>query len=418
MRFARNNKALQNRDVRKSYQQTLITLILIGGGLVLALIIGMQVFMRALTTPLHPDPNAVPSVAGTAPSSSRWKIAVEKSRQIARAGLVEQNLPGLSVAVGVDGEIVWTEGIGWASIENKVPVSPAMRFRIGHVSKTLTSVAAGLLVDKQRLDLDDPVQKYLPDFPKKQWPVTVRQAMANVAGFRHYEGEEADIPSGHCERASDGLAAFKDEPLLFEPGTQYHYSTYGWVLVSAVIEAAASEPFFSFMRTQVFEPLGMTATRPDSATESIPDRVTFYFPRFSGDNAFGPLLAKPADYSCFAGAGAFISTPSDLVRLGMALDHDRLLQRATVRTLQAPQTLTSGEETGYGLGWMLDNVPVAGESARLVHHASRSLLGGTTSFMTFPDRGIVIAVTANTSYANTRVIALRIAEVFADPGKR
>ena len=403
--------------MRKSYKQTLITLLLVGAGLVVALILGMQVFMRALVAPLHPDPKAIPSVAGPAPAP-RWNGAVQKSREIARAALVEQNLPSLSIAVGMDGEVAWTEGIGWASIENKVPVSPAMRFRIGHVSNSLTSVAAGLLVDRQRLDLDAPVQKYLPGFPKKQWPVTVRQAMANVAGFRHYQGEEADIPPGHCDRASDGLAVFKDEPLLFEPGTQYHYSTYGWVLVSAVIEAAAGEPFFDFMRTQVFEPLGMTATRPDSATEAIPDRVTFYFPRFSGDNQFGPLAAKPVDYSCFAGAGAFISTPADLVRFGMALDHETLLQRATVRTLQAPQTLASGEETGYGLGWMLDNVPFAGESARLVHHASRSLLGGTTSFMILPERGIVIAVATNTSYANTRTIALRIAEVFADPARK
>jgi serine beta-lactamase-like protein LACTB, mitochondrial len=402
--------------VRKSYQKTLITLVLIGVGLVVALILGMRVFMGALTTPLHTDPKAVPSVAGVAPSP-RWTGAVERARQIARSGLIEQNLPGLSVAVGVYDEMVWTEGFGYASVENRVPVSPAMRFRIGHVSKALTSVAAGLLLEKQRLDLDAEVQKYVPDFPKKQWPVKVRQAMANVAGFRHYQGEEADIPSGHCERAADGLAAFKDEPLLFEPETQYHYSTYGWVLVSAVIEAAAGEPFFTFMRTQVFEPLGMTSTRPDSATESIPDRVTFYFPRFSGDNQFGHLLAKPADYSCFAGAAAFISTPSDLVRLGMAVDRGRLLQPATVRRLQTPQQLKSGEETEYGLGWMLDEVPLAGESARLVYHASRSLLGGTTSFMTLPGRGIVIAVTANTSYADTRSIALRIADVFADPGK-
>jgi serine beta-lactamase-like protein LACTB, mitochondrial len=172
------------------------------------------------------------------------------------------------------------------------------------------------------------------------------------------------------------------------------------------------------MRTQMFTPLGMTDTTPDSATEPIPNRVTFYFPRFSGDNHFGLEVARTVDYSCFAGAGAFLSTPSDLVRFGMALSRGTLLQPTTVKVLQSPQQLASGKETDYGLGWMLETVPLAGEPTRLVSHASRSLLAASASFMTFPERGIVVAVTSNTSYADTRSIALKIAEIFAEQGTR
>jgi len=210
------------------------------------------------------------------------------------------------------------------------------------------------------------------------------------------------------------LCDAKLDPLLFEPGTQYRYSTYGWVLVSAAVEAAADEPFFTFMRTQIFTPLGMTDTTPDSATEPIPDRATIYFPRFSGDNHFGPGVAKTVDYSCFAGAGAFLSTPADLVRFGMAIGSGTLLQPATVAMLQTPQQLASGKDTDYGLGWMLETVDLASTPTRLASHASRSLLGASTSFMTFPERGIVVAVMSNTSYADTRSIALRIAQAFAE----
>lgn len=98
--------------------------------------------------------------------------------------------------------------------------------------------------------------------------------------------------------------------------------------MSAAVEAAAGEPFFAFMRRQVFEPLGMSATRVDSPGESIPDVVTFYYPRFSGDPSSGPELARPVDYSCFAGAGAYLSTPSDLVRFGNALGSRKLLKRS------------------------------------------------------------------------------------------
>jgi serine beta-lactamase-like protein LACTB len=239
----------------------------------------------------------------------------------------------------------------------------------------------------------------------------------HVAGVRHYDNEADYMSSTHCERASEGLPAFADDPLRFEPETRYSYSTYGWILVSAAVEAAADEPFFTFMRTRIFTPLGMADTTSDSATESMPERATFYYPRFSGDPSSGPELARTVDYSCFAGAGGFLSTPSDLVRFGIALGSGKLLKRATVRMLQTPQQLVSGEETDYGLGWMLETFPLAGEPTRLASHASRTLLGGTTSFMTFPERGIVVAVTSNTSFANTRVIALDIARAFADQGK-
>lgn len=380
--------------------------------------VGIRTFVLTVSTRLHPNPTDVPSVALTAPSP-KWAAAVNQGRQVARAGLVDQNLPGLSVAVGVGGDIVWAEGFGWADMEKRVPVAPGMRFRIGHTSKALTSAAVGLLLEKGRLHLEDEIQTYVPAFPRKQWPVTLRELMGHVAGIRHYERDEEYAPTAHCERAADGLKTFADDPLRFEPDTQYGYSTYGWVLVSAAVEAVVKEPLSSFMAAQVFTPLGMTATTFDSLTissEPIPDRVTFYQRRFMGDGGEGVVPATAVDYSCFSGAAAILSTPSDLVRFGMAMDGGKLLQPGTVRKLQTPQVLTSGKETEYGLGWMVEEVTLAGEPTRMVHHASRSLRGGTTSFMTFPARGMVVAVTANIANAITRDIALRIAEAFAAPG--
>jgi len=210
------------------------------------------------------------------------------------------------------------------------------------------------------------------------------------------------------------LRSFADGPLLFEPETKSSYSTYGWVLVSAAVEAAAGEPFFTFMQTKIFTPLGLTGTLPDSVTAAIPDRATPYFSRFSGDNLFGVNEAPTVDYSCFAGAGAFLSTPSDLVRFGLALGDGKLLQTATVAMLHTPQQLASGKETEFGLGWTVETVPLGGEPARLASDASRSLFGGSASFLVFPDRDIVVALTTNTSYAALRPIALSIAQAFAE----
>jgi serine beta-lactamase-like protein LACTB, mitochondrial len=213
------------------------------------------------------------------------------------------------------------------------------------------------------------------------------------------------------------VASFADRPLLFEPGTQYRYSSYGWILVSAALEAAAGEPFLTFMRRQVFEPLGMRDTMADSAEKRIPNRATPYFPRFAADPRYGLHLMRPVDYSCYAGSSVFLSTPSDLVRFGTAINRGRLLKPTTVQLLQTPQRLASEQETGYGLGWDSETVALAGEQTRWVGHDGTSLGGTVASLMTFPEHGIVVSVTSNISYADTPALALKIAQAFADQGR-
>ncbi|HEY7059622.1 MAG TPA: serine hydrolase domain-containing protein [Vicinamibacterales bacterium] len=397
----------------KNRTQIWIAVIALPFGALFAFILGLYGYVRATATPIHPDPKEVPSVIHSAPPP-KWTGVVDQARQIVRAGLAEQNLPGLSVAVGTGGDLVWAEGFGWADLENHVRVTPDTRFRIGNVSNTLTSAAVGLLLEKHRLTLDADIQMYVPDFPEKQWPVTLRQLMAQLAGVRNDAGDEEPL-SERCERTVDGLKRFADRPLLFEPGTRFRSSSYGWILVSAAVEAAAKKPFDTFMRARIFEPLGMAATRADVASERIADRATFYFPRFGGETRYGPELARVGDYSCFAGAGAFLSTPSDMVRFGMAVGGGTLLQSATVEVLQTPQRLTSGEPTGYGLGWTLETVPLAGQPTRMAGHGTkRDFIGGTATLMTFPDRGLVVAVMSNTSFADTSSLALGIAQAFAE----
>ena len=122
---------------------------------------------------------------------------------------------------------------------------------------------------------------------------------------------------------------------------------------------------------------------------------------------------RPIDYSCYAGSSVFLSTPSDLVRFGMAINSGRLLQPATVQLLQTSQRLASGLETGYGLGWDLDTVPLEGQQTRTIGHDGDSLGGMVASLMTFPAHGIVLSVTSNISYADTFAVASKIAQTFA-----
>jgi CubicO group peptidase (beta-lactamase class C family) len=252
---------------------------------------------------------------------------------------------------------------------------------------------------------------------------------------------------------------FADGALLFEPGTQYRHSKYGWILVSAAVEAAGEQPFQRFLREQIFQPLRMDHTSAESATEENPDRIgedaedpppfkfiwnvilkplgvgrkkatsaagkipdpaTFYIPGFGPEPVFrsGLRMMQPRNLSCYAGSMAFLSTPSDLVRFGIAINGGTLLQPATVRLLHTSQRLRSGHETGYGLGWRLDKVMLAGARTQTAGYEGELLGRRVASLMLFREAGIVAAVMSNLSSADTSALALQVAEAFARPAGR
>ena len=174
----------------------LLAVVMVGSG---------ALYFACIPDHVHTDPAAIKSTAATVDVESN-ATAVEEARRLARTLLVDQNLPGLSVAVAVDGRIVWAEGFGYADVDH-TPVTPLTRFRLGALSKPLTAVAAALLHDRGRLDLDAPVQRYVPTYPQKQWTVTTRQLMSDVAGVHRIRGDNNDaMPVEHCESLDEAVA--------------------------------------------------------------------------------------------------------------------------------------------------------------------------------------------------------------------
>ncbi len=389
---------------------------------------GVAIWVWA-TIPPTPDPDALPSRV-LEPPSAAYLEAVEEGRSLARSLVAEEKLPGLSLAVAVEGEIVWAEGFRWADMEIRTPVTPATLFRIGGVSKTLTAAAVGLLSERGRLDLDAPVQRYVPGFPEKAWPISTSQLMAHTAGIRHHRGEGEVLRQTSCADDAERLAIFAGDPLRFRPGTEYSYSTYGWVLVGAVVAAAANEPYLDFMQREIFTPLGMESTVPDIAGQTEPGSAHFYYPRMALDPRYGLHDAPTVDLSCILPAAGFLSTPSDLVRFGSAMMGDALLDPATVEELQAPVRLASGESTGQALGWAVGRVAMGadGTPTRIVGQGLGDAVrrrplsattvgghvsGGTTSLLIVPEHRIAIAVASNVSGAeNVSLLSARLADAF------
>lgn len=302
--------------------------------------------------------------------------------------LVARGIPGLAVAVAVNGHLVYAEGFGYADLEERVPAWPTTKFRIGSISKSLTAVALVQLVEQGKIDLDAPVQKYVPSFPDKGAKITPRLLAGHLAGIRHYKGDEFLIAQ-HYDSVVEALKLFENDPLVAPPGTAFHYSSYGYDLLSAVIESASGENFVAYMQRHVFTPLGLVDTTADQNRSIIEQRSRFYEREDNGTTDNAPYV----DNSYKWAGGGFLSTPEDLVRFGSALLHAGFLPDNSLRLLFTSQKTTSGQETGYGMGWFIHT----SKSGQQIYEHAGGSVGGTSQLIIYPDTGVVVALTTNLS---------------------
>src|SRR6185503_17964423 len=179
-----------------------MSFVLPGVGVLIVAVPSLLVYLRLTATRVNPDPDRIASVTNS-PPSQQWAASVERGRDVVRTALSEENLPGMSVAVGVDGEIVWAEGFGFANLENSVPVTPDHRFRIGTASIPLTSAGIGLLLDEGRLKLDDEVRTYVPASGGQPFAPTIRQVMGHLGGLMGEDPDLGVLTSSHCEQTAD-----------------------------------------------------------------------------------------------------------------------------------------------------------------------------------------------------------------------
>jgi CubicO group peptidase (beta-lactamase class C family) len=301
-----------------------------------------------------------------------------------------RGIPGVTLAVAVDGQIVYAEGFGYADLEQRVPVWPTTRFRIASDSKPLTAAGLMLLVEQGKLDLDAPVQKYVPSFPEKGSDkgakITPRMLGGHLAGIRHYQDDEF-LLAKHYGSVTEGLKIFANDPLVSAPGKEFHYSSYGFNLLSAAMEAAAGEDFLSYMHGHVFGPLGLRHTTEDQASAIIEQRARPYEKAKDGKIENAPFV----DNSYKWAGGGFLSTAEDLVKFGSALLQPGFLKPESLRLLFTPQKTNDGKETGYGIGWGIGK----SESGRRIYEHNGGAVGGSSRLILYPDSHVVVAMICN-----------------------
>ena len=323
---------------------------------------------------------------------SRYSIQIERSRLIIKSMMKACDLPALSVAVSKNNKLIWSEAFGFSNLESKSPACPKSIFRIGSVSKTLTAVALIKLVEEKKLDLYEDIRIILPEYPDKGFSITPIQLATHRAGIRPYNDDMEAITTMHYNSSIESLDRFKNDPLVFEPGTNFEYSNYGYVLLSAVMEKACKKNFVSIMEETLFVPLMMKSTIPELNDISLIDVCTFYDNEtpYSLD---GQIHKSPfIDHTSKLASGGFLSTAEDLIRLSDGLDGYFLSQESVDLMFKS---YSSQLILHYGIGWMIARDPYLRKS--YFHFGAGS--GATSVLVKFPYYDVDIVILSNLGHA-------------------
>ncbi|WP_298897157.1 serine hydrolase domain-containing protein [uncultured Psychroserpens sp.] len=311
------------------------------------------------------------------------------------------NIPGLSICVSIQGEIIWNQGFGCSDIENNRPVTNETLFRIGSISKSMTAIGVLKLVQDGKIDLNQNVSHYYSQFPKKEYTIPVKYLASHQSGIRHYNGFEM-LSNKHYNSVKESLEPFVNDQLLFEPGTNYKYSTYNYVLLSRLIETITSSNYINFMSQEVFLPLQMLSTFPEKKSDSIMGYS-------SGINSTKIKNAIEVDLSNKYAGGGYISTAKDLVLMMQNLDS--LLSKESQSKLFEIQKFKNGDDTAsdYALGFR--NTYLSNTGRTLIHHGGSSI-GGRAFLLKLVEDDIVVAICANSDTGILRPQNFDLQEVY------
>jgi CubicO group peptidase (beta-lactamase class C family) len=321
-----------------------------------------------------------------------------------REELVRQEIVGAAVGLLHEGRIVYLKGYGLADRRRETPVDLATVFNWASNSKPLLAVAAMQLVEQGDLDLDADIRHYVPEFPAHETPITMRHLLCHQSGLPHYDAGRV-VPSPRRDPQSrpeldaiHALDRFSASPLIFRPGTRTSYSSYAYVLASAVVERAGKRRFASQIRERIGDPLILSSLQVDVATNGQPHWAVGYDE--NDDNEI--VRAAETAHAWKHGAGAYKSNIVDFARWAQALLNRRLLKPATYREMWSAQPLTDGKPTTWGLGFVIENQ----NGLKVSHNGKQE--EATSRMVLYPDSKHGIVVLTNCGFADPGAITTAI----------
>lgn len=333
---------------------------------------------------------------------------VETIERAIAAEMSRQEIPGLSAGVGIDCQLVWSNGFGVADLENNVPATSSTVYRLASTTKPITATAVMQLVAAGKVRLDEPIQTYVPAFPKKRRDVTAWHLLTHTAGVRHYGSDDEWKNTRYFRTLDEALDVFRHDELLHEPGSKYEYSTYGYGVLGCLVESASGQKYIDYVNEQIFAPAGMTHTRIDDAAAIIPHRAAGY-----RKTDAGLRNSRPVDTSNKIPGAGLCATVDDVSRFGIAVQQCTLLDKQRTKQMQRTARrndrqpvgeVKDGRFIGYGLGWEIFR---DSRGRKVVRHGG-SQHAVKTVLYTLPRQQIVVAILCNLEDAELNELADRI----------
>jgi D-alanyl-D-alanine carboxypeptidase len=316
----------------------------------------------------------------------------------------EKSIPGVALAIIQNGKAVYVKGFGKANLEHDIAVTTDSVFLIGSVSKPIIAMGIALLEQQGKLNIDDPISKYIPDTPATWREITLRHLLNHTAGLVR------ESPAFNGDKAISDIDLIKATfpiPLDFPTGSKFQYCNICYFTLAEVITRVSAQPWPDFMAKHFFAPAGMKATRASSVSALIPNRVASY--------AFKDgVYSIEREYVALRPSGAFASSINDLVKLETSLYQNQVLKAETLVRMRQPAKLNDGKHalfmdlpnTGYGLGWALATF---NGQPRVWHGGS--LAGFRAVYRRYPESGVAVIVLTNLSTARPNEIEAEIMEL-------
>ena len=316
---------------------------------------------------------------------------IEKTDDLLNALIKEKKIPGLAITVLHKGELFFQKGYGYADLESKNKVDPKRTiYRIASVSKNIAATALAHMVKEGLIDLDASLYQYIPYFPKKRYDFTIRQLAGHTAGIRGYRGKEYGLNESYSIK--DSLRIFKDDELLFKPGTNYHYNSFDWVLISLAMQEASGIPFEEYVQEKVLKPLALQNTFPEfiGSSSKIEIKLDNELATFYSRKRTGFRKAIPVNNQYKLAGGGYLSTSDDIAKFGQAYLDNGVLDKAVISEFLTSENI-NGNPTYYGLGWQVSE----DKKGRAFYGHVGNGVGGYSNLFIYPKEQMVFSILIN-----------------------
>ena len=351
--------------------------------------LGGLIMLCATVAPENLDAQRSPQLAACRDRSPALRNA------IADINRRQRNI-GLSVLVMLGGETVVAENLGFADLEHGVPVTSETRFGVASITKAFTGLALLKVHEAGRIDLDAPIQRYVPAFPVKPGgAVTPRLLAAHLAGIRHWARERnADLYARHFDDVNDIIPLFKDDTLVAPPGTRASYSSYGYNLLGAAIQSASGVKYQDYVNREIISRLRLRSTGFDDVRRALPHRArrySYFHPWTFAIDSASVYRVPDWDYSHNMAGGNMYSTAADLAKLGRAIERPGLLSQQSLDLLYTRPRAGSVQAT-MSFGFFVSD----STAPHRLLSIGGSNAGLQSGLQVYPDDDLVIVVLANT----------------------